>query len=134
MQIYLKVFAAGLIGLSLSSAYATVSHTPAQLVDIACPTEWKNIDVTIDPASVSWSNTADKNAFLDYQDTYVMAITKTWGSTDDRYADDALTVASECALRKNTVVDAYFNKTIDTTTTLRERFNIVPYIFSLLFD
>lgn len=122
------------LALSTTSAYAVVSHTPTELVEIACPTEWANIDVVVDPASLNWGGTADKNAFLDYQDSYIMQVTKSWGSMDDQYADDALTVASECALRKNTVVDNYYNKPIDTTTILNVRISIAPLIMGLLLD
>ena len=134
MKKYRKSIVAIVTGLALSSAYASVNHTPTQLVDLACPNEWKNLDIVIDPASVTWGNTADKEAFHDYQRAYFIAQTKSWGGMDNRYADDALTVASECALRKNIVVDNYFNKPIDITTTLKKRINIVPLIMSLLFD
>ncbi len=134
MHGYKKILIGLLAGLYVSAVTASINHTPTQLVDIACPTEWKNIDVTIDPNSVSWANTTDRNAFLDYQDTYIVDVTKSWGSMNDAYADDALTVASECALRKNIVVDNYFSKPVDITTVLRERINIVPFIMGLLFD
>ncbi len=115
------------------ASWAIVNHTPSQLVSMACPTEWKNIDVVIHPNDLNWANTTDRNTFLDYQDGYIMFnVTKSWGTRDQRYADDALTVASECALRKNTVVDSYFNKTIDTTTILRARINSVPILMYLL--
>ena len=132
MKIYLKIMLGCVIGMSLSTAHAVVSHTPTELLEMACPTEWKNLDVTIDPASVTWGGTADKNAFLEYQDRYEMNTTLSWGSMDNQYVDDPLTVASECALRKNTVVDNYYNKVIDTFTVLKKRINIVPFIMGLL--
>lgn len=123
-----------ILTLSSTSTYAVVSHTPTQLLDMACPTEWKNIDVVIDPASVSWSSAADKNAFLEYQDRYEMHTTKSWSSVDNQYVNDPLTVASECALRKNIVVDNYYNKPIDVATILKARIHITPIIMSLLLD
>lgn len=130
-----KYAAMSFISLFLSaSAYAVVNHTPTQLVDIACPTEWKNLDVVIDPNDLNWANSADSTAFEDYQEAYLMDVTKGWDSLDVRYADDALTVASECALRKNTVVDNYFNKIIDDITVLQARISIAPFIMGLLLD
>jgi len=118
----------------VSVAQASVNYTPTQLVDMAGPTEWKNLDVVINPSALHWENTADKNAFLTYQDAYLMEVTKSWDAMDDQYADDALTVASECVLRKNIVMDDYFNKVIDTFTVLRKRIAVAPFIMGILFD
>lgn len=136
MSKFFKTCAICVTGFALSSALASasVNHTPAQRVDMACPTQWKNLDVVIDPKHLSWSNSTDKNAFLAYQKAYRMDITKTPGAMNDQYANDALTVASECALRKNLAVDNYFNKVIDTETALLKRINILPFIMPLLFD
>ncbi len=115
------------------SSQAQTPFTVAQAYDAACPEQWKLLNVEIKPADFTttpWANAADRAAFKEYWQRYI--IHSTLDTTQfDALADDPVTVASECALRRDKVVDNYFAKAIDTVTTWARKVNIIPIIMML---
>ena len=92
-------------------------ETATQVLDRACPEASKNLDEVIQANTLTpnWSSASDKADFIDYLRHYIIQETKEYSPHHPLYADDWLTVASECILRKNKVIDDYFNKNIDET-------------------
>lgn len=123
----------GILLLTSLSAQAATPLTVTQAVLAACPDRWQAFDTLIDPGDVPadfWGSTADRNAFLDYRQRYLFDVTTT-STSPSVLAGDALTVASECALRRNKAVDQHFSKTIDTTV-WGKRLNLSPILQMLL--
>ncbi len=118
-----------------TGAVSATQPSNAELVDDACPTQWKNLDIIIDPTiSNHWqSNASDEADFVGFLRQYLFSTTLDT-SNFEANADDAITVASECLLRKNMALDAYFNKTIDTTTKLASRAGILTVLFNYILN
>ena len=109
--------------------------SPSDLVLSACPQMWNNLDVEVNPATNNYWNgsTSDRNDFIEYQRQFVIK-TSIDSVSFDQNADDAITVASECVLRKNKAVDVYFGKVIDDTTKWTDRAAIITILLSELMD
>ena len=130
------IVCAALIGLAPLTTEARTAWTAAQAYNAACPEQWKLLNTTIDPAAFSttpWSNAADRAAFREYWRRYLFKSSLNI-SNFDAIADDPITVASECALRRDRIVDNYFGKVIDTVTAWYNKINLTAIIMMLLGD
>ncbi len=105
------------VALVLGTAPVLSAETIVDAQKRACPETWKLLDrvISVNTNTVPWASSSDKTDFKDYLKDYLITATRSESPASATYADDVLTVASECALRTGPVVDQYFGKSTSNT-------------------